>query len=85
MWKYSGFYVDGVVTDGAQWNRGMWAQFGENKDKVSCEHFVDEERRFYFFSDFPHMIKTLWTWTLLPSILNKINFILQESSLFIPN
>lgn len=73
----SGFYVDGVVTDGAQWNRGMWAQFGVDKEEISCEHFVDEERRFFFFSDFPHMVKTLWTWTLSHSVLNVITCILQ--------
>lgn len=57
----SSFFVDGIVTDGAQWNRGMWTEFNVTPEKPYCTHFVDESRNLYFFSDFPHLIKCLWT------------------------
>lgn len=60
----SGILVDCIVSDGAQWNRGMWKEFGVNEANPSCEHFCDETRRLYFVSDFPHLIKNVWTWTL---------------------
>lgn len=53
----AGLFVDGVVTDGASWNRTMWNLFGVSPDEVSVEHVVDSTRRLWFFSDFPHLIK----------------------------
>ena len=55
----AGLRIDGVVTDGASWNRTMWDLFGVSPDKVSVEHVVDSARRLWFFSDFPHLIKCL--------------------------
>lgn len=53
----SGFFVDVVTTDGAQWNRSMWNKFGITESIVSCEHICDEKRRLWFMSDFPHLTK----------------------------
>jgi len=55
----SGFKVDGVTSDGASWNRSMWDKFGVTEEEVSVPHIVDPERRLWFFSDFPHLIKCL--------------------------
>lgn len=55
----SGLKVDGVVTDGAQWNRSMWNKFGVGVNDPSCEHPSDPERRLWFFSDFPHLMKCM--------------------------
>ena len=38
-----------VVSDGAQWNRGMWKEFGVSEENPSCEHVSDENRRLYVF------------------------------------
>ena len=54
-----GLHVNAVVSDGAQWNRGMWTQFGINEKKVSCKHPVEENEELWFISDFPHLIKNL--------------------------
>lgn len=58
----AGFFVDVVVSDGAQWNRRMWKLFGVTSKKPYCPHVVDETRSLYFVSDFPHLIKNLWQW-----------------------
>lgn len=55
----AGLKVDGIANDGASWNRTMWDLFGVNENCVSVEHIVDPERRLWFFSDFPHLIKCL--------------------------
>ena len=60
----SGFYVDCAVTDGAQWNRGMWKEFGVTTNKPYWTHPVDDDRKLYFVSDFPHLVKCLWHWIL---------------------
>ncbi|KAK3910739.1 LOW QUALITY PROTEIN: Transposable element P transposase [Frankliniella fusca] len=57
----AGFHVDCVTTDGATWNRSMWSIFGLSKTENSCQHPVDHTRRLYFASDFPHLMKRLWT------------------------
>lgn len=51
--------VDAVVSDGASWNRSMWNIFGVTEECVSIQHIVDTERRLWFISDFPHLIKCL--------------------------
>lgn len=33
----SGFFVDVLTTDGAQWNRNMWNKFGITEIVVSCD------------------------------------------------
>lgn len=66
----SGFFVDGVVTDAATWNRTMWDLFGVNVESPSCEHPIDPKRDLRFFSDFPHLIKSLWTRVLEKKKLN---------------
>ncbi|KAK3933106.1 Transposable element P transposase [Frankliniella fusca] len=53
----SGLFVDGVVGDGAAWNRSMWKKFGISYDNCSAEHPCDPERQLYFISDFPHLMK----------------------------
>lgn len=53
----SNFFVDAVVSDGASWNRNMWLQFGITEENISCPHICDENRRLWFISDFPHLIK----------------------------
>ena len=55
----AGLKVDAVASDGASWNRSMWNLFGVTEANVSVEHVVDPERRLWFFSDFPHLIKCL--------------------------
>lgn len=57
--KKAGLKVDGVSCDGASWNQNMWDIFGVTEDEVSVEHPVDTERRLWFVSDFPHLIKCL--------------------------
>ncbi|XP_051158562.1 uncharacterized protein LOC127279948 [Leptopilina boulardi] len=62
-----GFQADVVTTDGAQWNRTMWKNFGLKELDTSCIHVssVDEAadqepnqtRRFWFCYDFSHLIK----------------------------
>ncbi|KAK3931076.1 DNA transposase [Frankliniella fusca] len=74
--QQTGFEVDVVTTDGATWNRSMWKAFGltldENRgvphldsdvplDENSYEHPVDQSRKLMFASDFPHLVKGLWT------------------------
>lgn len=53
----SGFKIDAVASDGASWNRSMWDKFGVTEAEVSIPHIIDPERRLWFFSDFPHLIK----------------------------
>jgi hypothetical protein len=57
----SKYFVDGVISDGAQWNRGMWKTFGIDASKglASCTHPYSEKRELFFFSDFPHLIKNI--------------------------
>lgn len=55
----SGFFINAITMDGAQWNRGVWKYFGINKDNPSCIHPYDESRQLWFMSDFPHLIKCL--------------------------
>lgn len=66
----SGFLVDGVATDAATWNRTMWDLFGVNVETPSCEHPIDPSRELRFFSDFPHLVKSLWTRVLEKKTLN---------------
>ena len=55
----SGLKVDGVVTDGASWNRSMWNQFGVTEEYPRAIHPSDPERNLWFFSDFPHLLKCM--------------------------
>jgi len=57
----SGFQVHNVVTDGGPWNRGMWNSLGITNTNVFCQHPSDPERKLWFTSDFPHLVKTMWT------------------------
>lgn len=57
--EQAGLKIDAVVSDGASWNRSMWNIFGVSEECVSVEHIVDIERRLWFISDFPHLIKCL--------------------------
>jgi len=60
----SGLKVNAVVSDGAQWNRGMWSLFGVTEEKVHVDHVIGSERKLWFLSDFPHLIKNLRNWTI---------------------
>ncbi|XP_074095556.1 uncharacterized protein LOC141525115 isoform X1 [Cotesia typhae] len=53
----AGFYVDVVTSDAAQWNRGAWTLFGFKDGQCSCDHPCNFDRRLWFISDFPHLIK----------------------------
>lgn len=55
----SGFHVDTVTSDGNACNRKTWTNFGINTEETSSEHPVDPDRRLWFVSDFPHLIKNL--------------------------
>lgn len=55
----SGFCVDGVVSDGATWNRSMWTLFGIGENDPSCNHPFDKKRKLWFISDYSHLIKNL--------------------------
>ncbi|XP_065212352.1 uncharacterized protein LOC135839982 isoform X2 [Planococcus citri] len=62
--EQSNFYVDAIVTDGANWNRGVWRLNGVDDENCSCTHPCDETRQLYFVSDFPHIIKNIRNWIL---------------------
>lgn len=66
----SGYHVDLVTTDGATWKRTMWDLFGLNKETSSCEHPHDPERKLFFASDFPHLVKNVWARVVNNKILN---------------
>ena len=55
----AGLLVDIVTFDGASWNRAMWKLFGVKEQVVSITHIADVNRRLWFISDFPHLIKCL--------------------------
>lgn len=76
----NGFFVDGIVCDGANWNRAMWREFGCTNEEPWCPHPTEvlesdteqaenEKRYLHFFSDFPHLMKNLRNW-----IVDKKNF-----------
>lgn len=58
----SGYRVNAIVSDGAAWNRGMWSKFHVAPDQVSCDHVTDDNRRMWFISDFPHLVKNMRNW-----------------------
>ena len=62
----SNFRVNAIISDGAQWNRGMWALFGVTEDKIHTDHITDSARKLWFVSDFPHLIKNLRNWVIHP-------------------
>jgi len=68
-----GLHVDAVVADGGSWNRKMWKIFGITGDNPSCEHPADPSRRLRFFSDFPHLVKTMWSRVLKAKTLLERN------------
>lgn len=59
----AGLRVDFVTCDGASWNRAMWRNFGisgsSTKIKSSVPHPVENGRRLFFLSDFPHLVKCI--------------------------
>jgi len=54
----SGLRVDGVTMDGASWNRQVWDIFGVTEEAPVVQHPQNEERPYFFFLDFPHIVKT---------------------------
>jgi hypothetical protein len=55
----AGYSVDGIVSDGASWNRKMWTELGIDTKLGTCIHPMDNKRDLHFFSDVPHLIKNL--------------------------
>jgi len=59
----AGAKVHGLVSDGAQTNRKAWKELGIRGHLNDCqshvEHFVDSSRKFFVFSDTPHLIKNV--------------------------
>jgi hypothetical protein len=57
----AGARVHGFVSDGAQTNQRVWSEFGISgklgSSKTHIEHFADSSRKFFTFSDSPHLIK----------------------------
>lgn len=57
----AGAWVHGFVSDGAPTNRRVWSEFGISgklgSTKTHIEHFADNSRKFFAFSDSPHLIK----------------------------
>ncbi|CAD6236683.1 GSCOCG00008235001-RA-CDS [Cotesia congregata] len=53
----AGFHVNLIVTDAAQWNRGVWTKLGVGPNNNSCEHPCDSSCRLWVISDFPHLVK----------------------------
>lgn len=60
-----------MTTDKGAWNRNMWGSYAIAEDQVSTENPAysgyDEEatgipsRRLWFCSDFPHLVKAVWS------------------------
>lgn len=71
----SGFYVDVITMDGAQWNRGVWTIFGIGKEQFSCEHPYHPNGRLWMMSDFPHLIKCFRNAIVKQSMFTVINLI----------
>lgn len=67
------FYVHGITTDGATWNRSMWRNFGVSEASPSTTNPSDETKKIYFFSDFPHLMKCLWCWVISKDEFTVIN------------
>lgn len=60
----SGAKIHGIVADGASTNRKTWSELGcsgkmDSSFKNYFEHPTDETRKVYFFSDVPHLIKSI--------------------------
>lgn len=66
----AGLFVDGVITDGATWNRNMWTIFGIDEENCSSEHPMDADRKLWFLSDWCHLVKCLRN-NILPIIPKK--------------
>ena len=75
----SGLMVDGVVVDGASWNRVMWDKFGVGEETSSCTHPKDESRRLWFFSDWCHLIKCMRN-MMCPIVPTKKKLVSLEST-----
>lgn len=63
MLERIGAQVHGVVTDGAATNRTCWTELGCNGKKQTLQNYflhpTVEGRKVYFFSDTPHLFKTI--------------------------
>lgn len=51
--------LDVFLGSGVAWNRNIWKLFGISDIKSSYEHPVNPERKLWFLSDFPRLIKNL--------------------------
>jgi len=60
----SGVKVNAIVSDAAQWNRGMWNLFGVTDAKAYVEHVCNSDPKLWFISNFPHLIKNIRNWML---------------------
>lgn len=61
--EQAGLFVDFITSDGAAWNRKMWALMGIQATatftRSKVQHPVDPSRSLHFVSDFPHLVKCL--------------------------
>jgi len=59
----AGAKIDGVVSDASSTNRRLWNEFGICGKLGSLNNYIihpmDKNRKIYFFSDAPHLIKTV--------------------------
>lgn len=70
----SGFHVDVVTTDGAQWNRAVWSIFGIEDGRFSCEHPCNRNKRLWMISDFPHLAKCFRNGLIRRRFIEVINY-----------
>ncbi|KAJ8876824.1 hypothetical protein PR048_021271 [Dryococelus australis] len=59
----SGTIIHGIISDGATTNRKLWSEFGIagklNDTKCSFIHPLNDNRKFFVFSDAPHLVKNI--------------------------
>lgn len=49
--------LDYITCDGATWNRAMWRKFGISGTAKVVRPSCGDDRRLFFISDFPHLMK----------------------------
>lgn len=59
----SGVQIDGIVSDRSSSNRKLWNEFGVSGTRSNLQnsvvHPMNQNQKIYFFSDAPHLIKTV--------------------------
>lgn len=76
----TGAKIDGVVSDGSSTNRRLWSEFGVSGKMGKLKNFIvhpmNENRKIHFFSDAPHLIKTVRNRLYNNKMLRVINYII---------